>query len=83
MKTIKLPYKTTNDLTIILKQYSSVVRFSYNRFLEGNKEKEDVLNRLDERLKRLAAETQLEKAAEKSENLNKTLGYRPLGFYIA
>lgn len=40
MKTIKLPYKTTEDLTPILKQYSSVVRYSYNRFLEGKTERD-------------------------------------------
>ena len=40
MKTIKLPYKTTDDLTSILKQYSNVVRYSYNRFLEGKSEKD-------------------------------------------
>lgn len=40
MKTIKLPYKTTEDLTSILKQYSNVVRYSYNRFLEGKTEKD-------------------------------------------
>ena len=40
MKTIKLPYKSSEDLTPILKQYSSVVRYSYNRFLENKTEKE-------------------------------------------
>ena len=40
MKTIKLPYKTSEDLTSILKQYSNVVRYSYNRFLEGKTEKD-------------------------------------------
>ena len=40
MKTIKLPYETTEDLTSILKQYSNVVRYSYNRFLEGKTEKD-------------------------------------------
>jgi len=40
MKTIKLPYTTDLDLTQILKQYSSVVRYSYNRFLENKSEKE-------------------------------------------
>jgi IS605 OrfB family transposase len=40
VKTIKLPYKTTEDLTSILKQYSNVVRYSYNRFLEGKTEKD-------------------------------------------
>jgi len=40
MKTIKLPYKSSKDLTSIIKQYSSIVRYGYNRFLEGNTEKE-------------------------------------------
>ena len=40
MKTIKLPYKTTEDLTSILKQYSNVVRYSYNRFIENKSEKD-------------------------------------------
>jgi len=41
VKTIKLPpYKTSEDLTSILKQYSNVVRYSYNRFLEGKTEKD-------------------------------------------
>lgn len=40
MKTIKLPYKTTEDLTPILKQYSNVVRYSYNRFLKRKTEKD-------------------------------------------
>lgn len=40
MKTIKLPYNTNEDLTSVLKQYSNVVRYSYNRFLEGKTEKD-------------------------------------------
>jgi len=40
MKTIKLPYKSSKDLTPIIKQYSCVVRYCYNRFIEGNVEKE-------------------------------------------
>ena len=40
MKTIKLPYNTTEDLTSILKQYSNIVRYSYNRFLDGKTEKD-------------------------------------------
>ncbi len=39
MKTIKLPY-SGEDLSVILKQYSNVVRYSYNRFLEGKSEKD-------------------------------------------
>jgi IS605 OrfB family transposase len=40
MITIKLPYKTNEDLNSVLKQYSSVVRYSYNRFIDGKTEKE-------------------------------------------
>jgi predicted transposase len=40
MKTIKLPYKTTENLEPILRQYSSVVRYAYNRFYEGMEKKE-------------------------------------------
>jgi predicted transposase len=40
MKTIKLPYKSNEDLTSILKQYSSIVRYSYNRFIGGKTEKD-------------------------------------------
>jgi len=40
MKTIKLPYKTTENLEPILRQYSSVVRYAYNRFHEGMEENE-------------------------------------------
>lgn len=40
MKTIKLPYYSDFDFYEILKQYSSVVRWSYNRFLENMKEKD-------------------------------------------
>ena len=40
MKTIKLPYTSNEDLTTINKQYSNVVRWSYNRFCEKMKEKD-------------------------------------------
>jgi predicted transposase len=40
VKTIKLPYKTSEDLTSVLKQYSNVVRYSYNRFIDGKSEKD-------------------------------------------
>lgn len=40
MKTIKLPYKCDEDLISIIKQYSNVVRYSYNRFLEDKTEKD-------------------------------------------
>ena len=40
MKTIKLPYNSDADLTGIFKQYSNIVRYVYNRFLENKSEKE-------------------------------------------
>ena len=49
---------------------------------EGNDERKAVLERLSERLKRLSSDAQLERKAEEAENLNKTLQYRPLGFYV-
>jgi hypothetical protein len=50
---------------------------------EGNEERKAVLERLDDRLARLSSEKQVERAANESENLNKHLKYRPLGFYIS
>jgi len=49
---------------------------------EGIEERKAVLERLDERLLRLSSEAQLERAADQSENLNRHLRYRPLGFYV-
>lgn len=49
---------------------------------EGNEERKAVLERLDERLARLSSDKQIERAANESENLNKHLKYRPLGFYF-
>ena len=40
MKTIKLKIKNKINLTIELKEFNSIVRFSFNRFQEGLKEKE-------------------------------------------
>jgi predicted transposase len=40
MKTIKLPYKTEYDLVPLMRQYSSVVRYAYRRFLKDKTEKE-------------------------------------------
>ena len=40
MKTIKLPYTCDHSTLVLLKQYNNVLRFSYNRFLEGRTEKE-------------------------------------------
>lgn len=49
---------------------------------EGNEEKKSVLERLDARLARLSSTAQLERAANESENLNKHLKFRPLGFWV-
>jgi len=49
---------------------------------EGNEERKYVLERLDERLSRLSSTAQLERAANESENLNKHLSFRPLGFWV-
>ena len=40
MKTIKLKIKNEVNLTIELKEFNSIVRYSFNRFQEGLKEKE-------------------------------------------
>jgi len=49
---------------------------------EGNDERRFVLERLDERLLRLSSESQIERAANEAENLNRQLKYKPLGFYF-
>jgi len=42
MITISLPYETENEtaLNLLRKQYSNIVRFSYNRFSENKSQKE-------------------------------------------
>lgn len=40
MITITLPYNSDKNLLEISKQYSNVARYAYNRFLDGNTEKE-------------------------------------------
>jgi hypothetical protein len=49
---------------------------------EGNEERRAVMERLDERLKRLSSTAMLERAANEAEYLNRSLRYRPLGFWI-
>jgi len=49
---------------------------------EGNEDKRQVLERLDQRLLRLSSTNQLERAANESEYLNRALKHRPLGFYV-
>jgi hypothetical protein len=49
---------------------------------EGNEDKRQVLERLDQRLLRLSSTNQLERAANESEYLNRALKHRPLGIYV-
>jgi len=49
---------------------------------EGKEERKAILERLDIRLDRLSSAKQLERSANEAENLNKSIKYRPLGFYI-
>lgn len=48
---------------------------------EGNEERRSVLERLDTRLVRLSTTSQLERSANEAEFLNRTMKYRPLGFW--
>jgi hypothetical protein len=49
---------------------------------EGNEERRAVLERLDERLLRLSSLNQLQRASEEAEYLNKSLRFRPMGFWV-
>ena len=49
---------------------------------EGNDERKVILDRLDERLLRLSSTSQLERGANEAEFLNKSLKYKPLGFWV-
>jgi len=49
---------------------------------EGNQEKKEILERLDTRLLRLSSTSQLERAANEAEYLNRSMKFRPLGFYV-
>ena len=49
---------------------------------EGNEEKKAVLERLDARLIRLSSTSQLQRSADEAVNLNKTLSFRPMGFWV-
>jgi hypothetical protein len=55
----------------------------YNSLLEEAKSEVDKLvQELSERLERLRSDKQLERKANEAENLNKSLGFRPLGFWV-
>ena len=49
---------------------------------EGNEERKAILERLDARLIRLSSTSQLERAANEAEFLNRALKTHPLGFYF-
>ena len=49
---------------------------------EGNEERKAVLERLETRLLRLSSTSQLERAAKEATDLNSTMKFRPLGFWI-
>ncbi len=49
---------------------------------EGNEERKAVLERLDARLLRLSSTSQLERSASEAENINKTMKYVPMGFWV-
>jgi len=49
---------------------------------EGNDEKKAVLERLEARLLRLSSTSQLERGAKEATDLNTSMKYRPLGFWV-
>ena len=49
---------------------------------EGNEEKKAVLERLDARLLRLSSTSQLERGAKEAQDLNTSLKFRPMGFWV-
>ena len=49
---------------------------------EGNEEWKQIMDRLIERLKRMSATAMIERQALESENLNKHLRFRPLGWFV-
>jgi hypothetical protein len=49
---------------------------------EGNEEYGKIFERLAARLEQMTNTKMLERKANEAENLNKTLAYRPLGFYV-
>jgi hypothetical protein len=49
---------------------------------EGNEEKKAVLERLDARLLRLSSTSQLERGAKEATDLNTSLKFRPMGFWV-
>lgn len=61
-----------NNLTM---DYESLLR-------EGTEEWDKTMNRLTARLEKMSSEVMVERQANESENINRHLKYRPLGFYV-
>jgi hypothetical protein len=66
-----------------LKVPEAELTMDYDSLLnEGQEEQKSLLEELDGRLERLSNVKQLENKASEAENLNKSLGYRPLGLFV-
>ena len=66
-----------------LKVPEAELTMDYDSLLsEGKEEQLKLLEQLDLRLERLSNLKQLENKGLEAENLNKSLSYRPLGFYV-
>ena len=66
-----------------LKVPDAELTMDYDSLLnEGKEEQLKLLEQLDLRLERLSNVKQLENKGLEAENLNKSLGYRPLGLYV-
>jgi len=67
----------------VLKVPDAELTMDYTSLLsEASSEKEKLITELSEYLMRLNSKDQLERKAQEAENLNKSLSYRPLGFYV-
>lgn len=67
----------------VIKVPDAELTMDYESLLsEGNDEKNDAFEKLDERLTRLSSSTQLERAAAQAESLNSAMRYRPMGFFV-
>ncbi len=67
----------------VIKVPDAELTMDYESLLsEGNDEKIAAIERLTDRLSRLSSSAQLERAADQADNLNRTLKYRPMGFFV-
>ncbi len=67
----------------VIKVPDAELTMDYESLLsEGNDEKIAALEKLTERLERLSSTTLLERKANEADNLNRSLKYRPMGFFV-